>query len=363
MRSARLRIHGRLRRPRARTSDDRDGRPRPRTRLTARPAGHHAGGPGHPATWPARGRGSRSSGTRGAPSAASPSWSWQLPPARLGSRRPASRPVVRFLSASGAAGPRLGTRRHRRRGRAEPRPLRPVAVATAASGRSSSIESTGAGPAAVGLNLLFPEADGFSGTSLTRAPPGVVRAHGGRGSRRCPTAIAFSGGALAATPSVIGLAGLDGSGGGGAARATSRRRWCGGQDPSGQIRRYRAVLRSVPDVDGGATGHALLSADVAGGGRAPASARRRSGRGTLVPGLAVEMLRVAAKVPAFGVRSDGGGVRAVGVGDVWIPAEGRRDDVGSLHAARRLPVCLRRSAALRARSRRSASSGSSWSWA
>ena len=125
--------------------------------------------------------------------------------------------------------------------------------------------------------------------------------------------------ALAASPSVIGLAGLDGPAAV-APRGTFTPVVVRGQDPSGQVRRYRAVLRSVPDVDSSATGHALLSADVASGvvRRLPLVA---AVDGTLVPGLAVEMLRVAAKAPAFGVRSDGGGVRAVGVSDVWIPAE------------------------------------------
>ena len=42
---------------------------------------------------------------------------------------------------------------------------------------------------------------------------------------------------------------------------------------------------------------------------------------TLVPGLTVEMLRVATAAPAFTVQSDRGGVRAVGVGDVRIPTD------------------------------------------
>jgi serine phosphatase RsbU (regulator of sigma subunit)/CHASE2 domain-containing sensor protein len=125
--------------------------------------------------------------------------------------------------------------------------------------------------------------------------------------------------ALAAAPSVIGLAGLDA-----AAAASPRGRFTPavvrGEDPSGQVRRYRTALRSVPDVDGGAAGHALLSADVAGGvvRRLPLVAAVGD---TLVPGLALEMLRVAVGAPAFTVWSDGGGVRAAGVGDVWIPAE------------------------------------------
>ena len=176
----------------------------------------------------------------------------------------------------------------------------------------------GASPAVVGLNLLFPEADGFSGASLTRRLPGLAE-RTAAWVASVPDGDRLLGRALADAPSVIGLAGLDGP------AAVARRGnftpvVVRGEDPSGQIRRYRTVLRSVPDVDGGATGHALLSADVAGGvvRRLPLVA---AVDGTLVPGLAVEMLRVAAGAPAFSVRSDAGGVRAVGVGDVWIPSE------------------------------------------
>ncbi len=173
-------------------------------------------------------------------------------------------------------------------------------------------------PAAVGLNLLFPEADGFSGASLASRLPGLA-ARTAAWVASVPDGDRALGEALAAAPSVIGLAGLDG-----AAAVSPRGRFTPavvrGADPSGQVRRYRTALRSVPDVDGGAAGHALLSADVAGGvvRRLPLVAAVGD---TLVPGLALEVLRVAAGASAFSVRSDGGGVRAVGVGDVWIPAE------------------------------------------
>ena len=175
-----------------------------------------------------------------------------------------------------------------------------------------------AGPAAVGLNLLFPEADGFSGASLASRLPGLA-ARTAAWVASVPDGDRALGEALAAVPSVIGLAGLDA-----AAPAAPQGRFTPavvrGPDPSGQVRRYRTVLRSVPDVDGGAAGHALLSADVAGGvvRRLPLVAAVGD---TLVPGLALEVLRVAAGAPAFSVRSDGGGVRAVGAGDVWVPAE------------------------------------------
>jgi adenylate cyclase len=173
-------------------------------------------------------------------------------------------------------------------------------------------------PAAVGLNLLFPEADGFSGTSLATRLPGLA-ARTAAWVASVPDGDRALGRALAAAPSVIGLAGLDGpttaAPGGHLTPAVVR-----GVDPVGQVRRYRTLLRSVPEIDSGAVGHALLSADVASGvvRRVPLVAAVGD---TLVPGLAVEMLRVATGAPAFGVRSDEGGVQAVGIGTLWIPTE------------------------------------------
>jgi serine phosphatase RsbU (regulator of sigma subunit) len=173
-------------------------------------------------------------------------------------------------------------------------------------------------PAAVALNFLFPEADGFSGASLTARLPGLA-ARTAAWVASVPDGDRALGQALEAAPSVIGLAGLDGP-----AVASPPGRFTPvvvrGTDPAGQVRRYRTALRSVPDIDDAAVGHALLSADVTGGvvRRLPLVA---AVGGTLVPGLGIEVLRVAAGAHAFGVRSDGGGVRAVGVGDVWIPAE------------------------------------------
>jgi serine phosphatase RsbU (regulator of sigma subunit)/CHASE2 domain-containing sensor protein len=177
-----------------------------------------------------------------------------------------------------------------------------------------------AGPAAVGLNLLFPEADGFSGASLVARLPGL--------SERTAVWVASVpdgdhalGRALAGGPSVIGLAGIEGPAAA-AALGPFTPAAVRGSDPAAHVRRYRAALRSVPDVDAGAAGHALLST-------APGSGevlRRLPLLGavgdTLVPGLAIELLRVAAGAPAFTVRSDPGGVRAVGIGkDVVVPTD------------------------------------------
>jgi serine phosphatase RsbU (regulator of sigma subunit)/CHASE2 domain-containing sensor protein len=174
-------------------------------------------------------------------------------------------------------------------------------------------------PAAVGLNLLFPEADGFSGASLASRLPGLAT-RTAAWVASVPDGDRALGRALHEASSVIGLAGLDGP-----AAVAPRGHFTPvvvrGEDPSAAVRRYRTALRSVPDIDGNAAGHALLSADDTWAivRRVPLVAAVGD---TLVPGLTIEMLRVAASAPAFGVRSDSGGVRAVGAGDVWVPADG-----------------------------------------
>ncbi len=131
-------------------------------------------------------------------------------------------------------------------------------------------------PAAVGLNLLFPEADGFSGASLAARLPGLAE-QTAAWVASVPDGDRALGQALAAAPSVIGLAGLDEP----ADRASEGHLTPAvvrGEDPSGRVSRFRAALRSVPDIDGAATGHALLSVDTHGRGRPPAPAGGRGRR-------------------------------------------------------------------------------------
>src|SRR5260370_32103374 len=57
--------------------------------------------------------------------------------------------------------------------------------------------------------------------------------------------------------------------------------------------------------------------------------------GTLVPGLALEILRVALDAPGLSARAGRGGIEAVGIGDLFIPTE--RDGRVWLHYRRSDP--------------------------
>ena len=177
-----------------------------------------------------------------------------------------------------------------------------------------------AGPAAVGLNLLFPEADGFSGASLATRLPGL--------SARTAAWVA------------VGARWRPRARRGPRRRAERDRRWPGSTPPAAKVaarplhargRSRRGSVRAGPALPGGPPQRARHrrrrrrsrppERDVAGGRRAPAPARRaRSGT------------RWSPDSPSrcFGSprgrrRSPSGAMAAAcarwASGNVWIPAE------------------------------------------
>jgi serine phosphatase RsbU (regulator of sigma subunit)/CHASE2 domain-containing sensor protein len=87
---------------------------------------------------------------------------------------------------------------------------------------------------------------------------------------------------------------------------------------------YQSAVTSLDVLDGAAAGHGLISVDPEGGviRRVPLVA---SVHGTLVPALAIEMLRVAVKAP-LRVLTRGTSVESVAVGDIVIPTEHDGED-------------------------------------
>lgn len=177
-----------------------------------------------------------------------------------------------------------------------------------------------AGPAAIGLDILMPEPDRLSPGRLLALVPGMDREVAER-LARMPTNDGVLAAALRALPAVLGVGGLDTRepmGGRPALRQPTLRLF--GGDPAPFLRRYESVIRSVDEVHEAARGHGLLSADPESGvvRRLPLIG---AVAGTLVPGLGIEMLRVASGTPALSLRVGRGGIEAVGVGDVTVPSE------------------------------------------
>jgi len=173
-----------------------------------------------------------------------------------------------------------------------------------------------AGPAAVGIDLLFPEPDRFSPAEVAREVQ-ELSVDVARRLRSLPSNDAALAAAIAGHAVVLGIAGLEEPD----PRFT--------QPPAAApvlmvgasrlaLRRFAGHLQSLPTIDRAAAGRGLLSVDPESSVIRRALAAARVGD-VIVPALSVEMLRVASGAPLalIGRRHDQLDVR---LGDVTIPA-------------------------------------------
>ncbi len=176
-----------------------------------------------------------------------------------------------------------------------------------------------AGPAAIGIDIVMPEADRLSPGRLPEFVPGMGEDLIQRLSR-LPSNDTVLAETLQASPIVLGIAGLEVEAPG--TRRNVRRvpfRIIGG-DPKPRVRRFEATLHSAEEIDRVVKGHGLLSVDTERGvvRRMPLVAAVGD---ALVPAFGIEILRVATGEPLLTVRAGARGVEAVGVGDLFIPTE------------------------------------------
>jgi adenylate cyclase len=176
-----------------------------------------------------------------------------------------------------------------------------------------------AGPAAIGIDIVMPEADRLSPGRLPEFVPGM----GPDLIQRLfslPSNDAVLARTLQASPVVLGVAGLEGD-------VTGPRRDVRrvpfrtvGADPRPLVRRFDATLQSAEEIDRVVKGHGLLSVDTERGvvRRMPLVAAVGD---ALVPAFGLEILRVATGERLLTVRTGHGGVEAVGVGDLFVPTE------------------------------------------
>jgi adenylate cyclase len=174
-------------------------------------------------------------------------------------------------------------------------------------------------PAAIGIDLMFPEPDRMSASraiqGLRGADPNLVRQ-----LAKLPDNDELFAAALRKSPAVLGIAGfhdlpdaLKRSG-----NFTPLRQ--SGKDALPFVPHYNVAMRSVASIDNAARGHAILSADLEGGvvRRMPLVAAVGD---TLVPSMSLELLRVASGAPAFSIQGGERGVVAVGVRELMIPTQ------------------------------------------
>ena len=174
-------------------------------------------------------------------------------------------------------------------------------------------------PAAIGVDIVMPEADRLSPGRLPEFVPGM-----GPDLVQRLTTLPSNDTVLARTLQssrvVLGIAGLE-------AEAPGPRRSVRrvpfrtvGADPRPLVRRFDATLHSAEEIDRVVRGHGLLSVDPERGvvRRMPLIATVGD---ALVPAFGIEILRVATGGPMVTVRTSASGVQAVEVGDLVVPTE------------------------------------------
>ena len=188
-------------------------------------------------------------------------------------------------------------------------------------------------PAAIGVDIVMPEADRLSPGRLPEFVPGM-----GPDLVQRLTTLPSNDSVLARTLQssrvVLGIAGLEAEAPG--PRHSVRRapfRTVGG-DPRPLVRRFDATLHSADEIDRVVKGHGLVSVDPERGvvRRMPLVATVGE---ALVPAFGIEILRVAAGGPIVTVRTGASGVQAVEVGDLVVPTE--PDGSVRVHFARSEP--------------------------
>jgi CHASE2 domain-containing sensor protein/serine phosphatase RsbU (regulator of sigma subunit) len=174
-------------------------------------------------------------------------------------------------------------------------------------------------PAAIGLDLILPEADRTSPQSVAESRPDLpVEIRQILNAARSNDAqLADS---LAATPSVLGAAGFKFKTSATHEGLRSTPVELQGADPIWQLNSYPNVLSSLPEFQAAAKGQGLLSGEPEKGivRRATLLANLNN---SITPGLALEMLRVADGTPHIQVHAGEHGVESVQIGTQAIPLQ------------------------------------------
>jgi adenylate cyclase len=170
-------------------------------------------------------------------------------------------------------------------------------------------------PAAIGVNILMPEADALSPERLLAQSQVENRALA-EALRALPTHDSQLARALSQAPAVLVVAGTA-EPTPHALRAAPVTVHGSGNTP---VPEYPGALTSIDELNSRAGGWGLISTESTRGviRRMPTVA---SIDGTLVPSLALEMLRVAQQAPSLRLDVSGGAVDSVGVGRLRLPTE------------------------------------------
>lgn len=175
----------------------------------------------------------------------------------------------------------------------------------------------GNGALAIGLDMYFPEADGASPEALAARMPALPAATR-EALTALPTHDAQFRDAIGRAPVVLGVAGMNAPAPGVSSAVRHRPMAIEGGDAAAAVRRFPYGLSSLPALQAAASGQAVLSVDLDGGvvRRIPLAAAIGA---DVMPGLALEMLRVATGSQAVWMKLDRHGVASAGVADLAVP--------------------------------------------
>jgi adenylate cyclase len=185
-------------------------------------------------------------------------------------------------------------------------------------------------PLAIGLDLYMPEPDQTSPDKVAdNLPPSALALS--QALKAYPSHETLLAKSLAAAPAILGAAGFDHQ-----ALTTDTQLLtvpiqAHGTDPRPFVKHFDHVLASLPQLQQAARGQALLSVELEEGVVRKIPLVMGLGD-SLVPGLAMEMLRVATQSAAVQVRADSSGVQSVGLEELMVPTQ-RGGDVW-LHFAK-----------------------------
>jgi len=174
-------------------------------------------------------------------------------------------------------------------------------------------------PAAIGINILMPEPDALSPERLLAQAQIEDRALV-EALRTLPTHDAQLARAMAAAHTVLAVAGTADAGGHALRAPPVTVQDAAGEAALPRVPHYAGALSSIDELDSRAAGWGLVSVETTRGviRRMPTMA---SIQGTLLPSLALEMLRVAQGAPALRLQVSGRDMRSVGVGRLQVPTE------------------------------------------
>ncbi len=177
-------------------------------------------------------------------------------------------------------------------------------------------------PAAIGVDILMPEADPLSPERLMERARKLAPAFASELATQ-PSNDSELARALAKLPAVVAIAGTSES-----TRRALRTAPFSVSDLTGKpaaaadevaaLFRYADVITSRDEIDGAAKGHGLISVEPA-GGVIRSIPLVGNIHGTLVPALSIEMLRVAKNVSQLRLLASGTTARGIEIGDYRVP--------------------------------------------